>query len=121
MEAAVNGHPVTIDGVEVRLAGRTFTIAPLSFRHLQQFKTQLAEVAEAVNGNPDGVVAFEMLPKMIPLIGAAIRRNNPEVTDDDVTDLVDMGNYTAVFRAILAVNELNRPLGEGKAQARAVQ
>ncbi len=95
-----------IDGVVVRMGGRDWTVPPLSFKQLRGLQPQLellAKLAGTASPRDIGVISDIVL--------AALSRNYPEITLDEVEAVLDLGNAGRVITAILTGSGLSR--GEG--------
>jgi hypothetical protein len=82
-------HP-PIKGKPVDMGGYTWTVAPLTMRHLEAVQDLLAEAKdqrEVYRANLAGIVW-------------SLQRNYPGITLEDVLDLVDAGNYPDVLAAV---------------------
>lgn len=90
--------PVKYRGVAVFFDGQEYIVPPLSVR---QFRDNLKLLTEPV-GEVTGENAVERMTKFIPVIGLALRRNYPELTDDRLWDLLDLNTF---IQALLAVHK----------------
>jgi hypothetical protein len=89
-----------IEGVEIKMGDRTYTVPPLNFRQLKKYSADLARFSTITNGgNP-----YDGMTLAVPVITAAIQRNYPDVTEDEVSDMIDMGNYRRVLEAVMGVS-----------------
>ena len=80
-------------GVPVFMAGTTYIIPALSLR-------QFEENTEALTAPIEGASALEVFKRSVPIIGLAIRRNYPEITDEALFDMLDLENFNVVMRAV---------------------
>lgn len=103
-------------GVPVYFDGREWVVPPLSVR---QFRDNLALLIEPV-GEVSGENALSRMTKFVPVIGMALRRNYPDVTDDYLLDALDIITFTATMKAVQAASGMKaaRP---GEAQPAAAQ
>lgn len=100
-----------IPGVPVQIGTKTYVIAPLTFRQLKQLTPQL-------NSLPQGRPSAEQLEPVMDVIAAALSRNYPELTRDQLEDMIDISNMGAVVLAALNASGLKpRPNGVGEATA----
>ncbi len=98
-----------IPGVEFNFGGgRVYTIPPLSLGALQRLQNKLASFSERTALDPVsmGVV--------VEALHAALARNYPDLTEGEVSELVDVSQIGDVMAAVLDVSGLKR-----KAQAEA--
>ena len=88
-----------IPGTHVTVGGHALVIPSLNFRQLKQFNDQLVRF-RSVSADS----AYDDLTSVIPVIHAAISRNYPSITLEDLEDLVDLGNYRSIIEAVMAVS-----------------
>ena len=80
-------------GVPVWMNGQNYYIPSLSTRDFRNFYEALTAPADRT----DVLGAFD---KYIPIIGAAIRRNYPEVTDDQLGEWLDLHTFRKAIQAV---------------------
>lgn len=87
-----------IDGEKVILSGKEFIIPPLNLSRIKKLQDELAILAAV----PEDAARFEpqQLEATISIIHMALTRNYPDLTREEVEDVIDMGNMA---RAMLAV------------------
>ncbi len=76
-----------IAGREINLGGTTFVVAPLSLGALERLEDRL-----------------KMAPTpglIVDVVTASLSRNYPEMTRDQVAELIDTDNCAAIFAAIM--------------------
>jgi hypothetical protein len=96
-----------IPGVEYDFGGgRVYTIPPLSLGALQLMQDRLAALPTLNSIDPVAVRT------MIESAYLALRRNYPDITTDEVAELVDLGNVGEVYECLLDAAGVKR-----KAQA----
>lgn len=86
------GSSVTLHGKEYRLT--------LPVRAVLVFKQRTG--IDLFNLGEESTRAAESTENVIALFHAMLGKNHPDVTFDEVTDLVDLGNMAAVRTAVLA-------------------
>lgn len=86
-----------IDGVPIRMNGQDYVVPPLSLKAIKRLQPTLDEIRQCAT-------AFEALPKIAEVVHAALQRNYPEITIDQMDDLLDMGNAFAVLNAVQGVS-----------------
>lgn len=79
-------------------AATTLLIPPIALGDFEQLQ-------ERLKGVPD-------VTTVIDATFAALKRNYPEMTRDQVAQLIDMGNKNAVFQAVMGVSVPKTPPGE---------
>jgi hypothetical protein len=96
-----------IEGKKVQMGGKEWIVPPLNFRSLKAHREAL------MTATPASLVASG---KVVDLIHEALKRNYPELTLDELEDMLDMGNALAVTEAVLGVSGLvERESGEAPA------
>ncbi len=91
-----------IPGTKMILGDKEYEIPPLTFEQWKVLEPQLKLVINApILASADG--AREACTE---IVGAAMRRNYPDMTDDDITAVLDFGNYIAVLRAMIGTPTL---------------
>ena len=93
-------------GVPVFMAGRTYIVPALSLR-------QFEENTEALTSPIEGK-ALDVFKRSVPIIGLALRRNYPEITDDDLFDMLDLESFSTVMRAVQNASGM-KPVTPGEA------
>jgi hypothetical protein len=97
-----------LDGVRVKLGGAEYIVPPLSLRSLKKLGKKIQELS-----NINSVPTEEQTDALLEVIHAALVRNYPDITLDDLADLVDLGNMLEVFPAVLAVSGLKQNVVPG--------
>jgi hypothetical protein len=94
-------------GVPVYMNGQNYYIPSLSTRDFRQhYDTLSAPPAE-------GATALSTFDTFIPVIGAAIRRNYPEVTDEQLGEWLDLTTFPLAIKAVQSASGL-QPVSEGE-------
>lgn len=88
--------------------GKIYMLPPLTMGAMERLQKGLADLSSAEALSPESVTTI------VDAAHAALRRNYPELSRDDVADLVDVGNMFDVVGAVLDVSGVKR-----KAQAEA--
>ena len=97
---------VKVAGISMVLNGKEYVIPPLSLGALDQLKDRV--------GQFDKLPFAEQVTTTIDAAHAALKRNYPELTHDDVGELVDVGNMMDVFQALMDVSGMQRRLKEAQ-------
>lgn len=87
-----------IPGVIVEMGGTEYTIPPLNFSAIKKLSSKLATLKDMGEGLPDD----EQIDTMIEIIHLAVKRNYPDVTVDEVADMLDMSNAMQAVGAIMS-------------------
>lgn len=102
-----------IKGTEVDLGGTTYIVPPLNLAALERFQDRLE--------NYTGGLDRESVSFVVEVAYAAIKRNYPDMTIDQLKELIDLGNIQQVFEAVMNVSGLvarSAPAGEEVAPAK---
>lgn len=89
-------------GVPVYFDGQERIVPPLSVR---QFRDNLELITEPV-GEVTPENAVERMGKFVPLIGKALRRNYPEMTDEYLLDALDLRTFVEALVAVQSASGL---------------
>lgn len=81
------------------LGAEEYQIPPLSFRSIQELKDDVEMLSSVV-----GVPTPEQRAAVARIIHASIARNYPELTLDNVEDMLDIGNMQTVLEAVMNVS-----------------
>lgn len=102
-----------IDGVTIRLGGNDYVVPPLSFKQVKKLlpRLQLLAKMDPISATP------EQRTLVVELVQSALSRNYPEVTMEEVEDMLDLGNMLGVLKAVTGISGLI-PTGENKVVSR---
>ena len=92
---------VKFPGIKLTLAGAEYVFAPLSLNAIGQLQERL----EQFDGN---VLNREQRETAAEAAFCSLKRNYPEITREEVGELVDVGNFVSVFEAVMDVAGLKR-------------
>ena len=95
-------------GVAIIFGDLELIIPPLNLRALEQLQEKISNFTGGISVDQVGIVADVSL--------AALQRNYPDMTRDDVSDLIDLGNMVEVMNAVMGVSGLTAQ-GEAKGTA----
>lgn len=97
------------DGIKVMLGKQEYVVPALT---LKQLRTGgLERIRENDQLLTDGK-AFESFVPRLAVIGMALRRNYPELMDEELEDLLDMRNINPIWMAVLGASDLAGQGGE---------
>lgn len=82
-----------IRGKIVNMDGRDFVVPPLNLKAFQSLEEEL----KTYNGKPN----VEQLATAVKLAHAAMIRNYPDLTADEMADMMDLGNMAEVMDAVM--------------------
>lgn len=95
-------------GVPVFLNGQNYYIPSLSY---PDFKANYEFLASAPQ--LEGTGTLEYFDKLIPIIGLALRRNYPEVTDEQLGQWLDLTTLKLAVQAVQGQSGMT-PVSEGE-------
>lgn len=87
-----------IEGVVVKLCGLDAVVPPLKAKHIRKFTANMEQFRKATPETSLGVI----LDITIPVIHAALTRNYPSLTIDDVYELIDAATFAAAIQGVMA-------------------
>lgn len=96
-----------IKGVPIELGGATYVVPPLTLGALEQLMPRI----QAFDGTMNG----EQIATVLDCAHAALKRNYPDMSRETLAELVDLGNFGALFEAIMNASGLQRSTGEVQA------
>lgn len=102
---------VKVKGTPVDLGGTEYIIPPLNLRALEQLQDKLASFSGEASMQNMGVVA--------DIAHAALLRNYPEMTRDQVAEVLDLGNMVQVMEIVMGTSGLVAASGEATGAAKA--
>lgn len=91
------------DGVKVTMGGREFILPPLTLKALRKMGPKIKLL-----GTMTDVPTEEQIAAMVEVVHAGLVRNYPDITVDELEDLIDLGNLREVFPAVMASSGLSR-------------
>lgn len=91
-----------IDGFRLVLGEREFIVPPLTLRSLRLLAPKLRGIASLGQGVPE----VDQLGFITDVVLEALRRNYPDVTADQVEEMIDTHNMTPVLASILSASGL---------------
>lgn len=89
-----------IPGIELVLDGESFIVAPLKLGQFRELAETIAKVEAPETDN------MKRLEGAAAVIAAALARNYPEITAEQVFDRLDLGNWAPAYRAAMAISGL---------------
>ena len=97
------------DGVVVRIGNKELVVPPLNFKILRKIQPKLQQLT-TVGQVPDD----EQIDSILEVVHLAVSRNYPEMTREELEELVDLGNLPAIIGAIMGVSGLEKRMGEAQ-------
>jgi hypothetical protein len=104
-----------IPGVEVAMGGETWLIPPLTLGQLRRLMPKVRQLTDV-----DASMGEPQIAVLVEIVATALQRNYPNVTFEQVENLLDLANAGAVLNAVLTGSGLKTrgsPLGETVAVA----
>lgn len=99
-------------GVWVTLGDEQYRIPPIAFIVVQEMQDDIQKLAGLERGEPPSPAQMAIVQG---LVLAAIKRNYPEITGPQVSDMIDVANYLPVLNAVLGVSGyVRRPAALGE-------
>ena len=95
-------------GAPVYFNGQNYIVPSLAFQDFKESYDFLTAVPDV-----DGSKIFEYFEALVPIIGKAVRRNYPEVTDADLAGWLDMNTLPLAVKAVQAASGMT-PVSEGE-------
>jgi hypothetical protein len=84
----------------VSLAGVAYTIAALSVRDLKRLRPKLDSLTSL-----SGLPTIEQWDDILEILLAAFQRNYPEVTREQLEELVDLSNFAVLISSVMGSAE----------------
>lgn len=101
-----------VAGINIQLGGKDYIVPPLSFKKLRELEGDIKALAKLEG--PATQYTGEQLQVFLRIVQAALSRNYPDMTIEDVEEVLDLGNVRPVVAAILGVSGLEKTTGEAK-------
>lgn len=95
---------VKVKGIRLLLGGRDWVVPPLNLAALEQLQEQLARFSGGLDADSVALV--------LDATTAALRRNYPDITREQVADMLDVANMAEVMEAVMDVSGLKRQAQE---------
>lgn len=87
-----------IDGDKFAMCGVDVTVPPLKVKHIAKFSASLVHLGKsAMDATPQEIVDVS-----VPIIHAALTRNYPTLTSDDVLELLDISIMEPVLKSVMS-------------------
>lgn len=89
------------EGVPITIAGKEWIIPALNLSAIKRLRTKidsLASIAMSVN------ITDEQIDTFVEIIHTALVRNYPDVTIEDVCNMVTFANVTPIISAVMGVS-----------------
>jgi hypothetical protein len=100
------------EGPLIELGGRTYVLPKLSFGAFQRAQTKIRDIAEGRFADP-----VELQAAVADVILASLQRNYPELTHEQLLDVLDWDSAQALFHQVLAISVPQGQPGELRAES----
>lgn len=104
MENKVPTEPVKFAGVAVFMNGKNWIVPSLSVRQFKDNVKFLTKDFGEVSAENFG----EKVDELIPVILLALKRNYPDITADDLLDMLDLSTLPLVVQAVAAASGMKK-------------
>lgn len=98
-----------IKGTELNLGGTDYIVPPLNLASLEDFQERIKTYS--------GGIDSKSVELVVDVAHAAIKRNYPEVTKEQLKEWIDLGNIQEVFEAVMNISGLTKRMQVGEATA----
>lgn len=89
-----------IDGVKIEMGGQEWIVPPINLKGIRKIQPLLPHLEKLKFDTDEGVNA------VVQVVQVALSRNYPEVTAEQIEDMVDMDNLPKIVQAIMNVSGL---------------
>ncbi len=87
-------------GTELKLGGQTYVVPPLTLKQIQLLEPEITALGS-------GTIA-EQAPRIVKIVHSALSRNYPELTAEQVADMLDLVNMSETVNAVMGVSGLKK-------------
>jgi len=104
---------MNIPGVKLNLGGKIYVCPPLNFKSLRIIRPKLAMLTSGTS-----IPNEEQLDGVIDVVQLALQRNYPDITREELEEVVDLDNLKDIIAVVMGVSGLERelPTDAGKAE-----
>jgi hypothetical protein len=95
---------IQFEGVKIALGRQSYVVPALTIKQLRQLGPQLATMRGIQGREPTD----EEIDGMFAVIHAALSRNYPDITVEQLEDVIDMNSLPVVMQAIMGQSGLER-------------
>lgn len=89
-----------IDGEKIQINGVEYIVPALTFKQVKALSEDISQIGSVKDAN----LGADKIEKMLNIIHAAFSRNYPDMTREQVEDMLDLKNVRDVFHAVLGVS-----------------
>ena len=102
---------VPFEGKPVAIGGRNFIVPPLTIGQLKRLRPKIEAMAAA----PKDANALDQVDDVVDIIHAAISRNYPDLTVDQLADMIPLPEMQRIVSEVLSASGLEQTSGNGVA------
>jgi hypothetical protein len=95
-----------IQGIKMKLGGAVYVVPPLSLGAIELMQERLSSFQAGAN--------LEAVSTVIDALHSSLRRNYPDITREQVSEMVDLGSMLEVMEAVMDVSGLRRKAQEAQ-------
>lgn len=100
------------EGVNVVMGGKEWIVPPLTLKQLRRLSKNMATISALGSAPAPTALSDEVIDSVLEVVHSALSRNYPELTLEDLGDMVDMRNMVRVMNAVMGVSGLAAKPGE---------
>lgn len=102
-------------GITVNIGGTDYVVPPLTLGAIKRLMPKIEAMATSLAA--DGKMRPESMDSIVEVVHAALLRNYPDMTLQELEDMLDVKNIADIMQAVLGVSGLERKAaGSGEAQ-----
>ena len=95
-----------IEGIVIQMGGKEFTVPALSLGQVRRLLPKIEKISTV-----NGLLNAEQMDCIVDVVHAAVIRNYPALTKEEVEDLIDLGNAAVIIKAVMGQSGLVRKDG----------
>jgi hypothetical protein len=101
-------------GEWVTLGAEQYLVPAMALKSVIEYQERI-ELLKTPGSN--GKPSIDQMDTVIDIIHSAMVRNYPDMTKDDIGELIDLSNYGAVINAVLRISGFQRSAENGDSQS----
>lgn len=102
------------EGEKIRLGGVEYVVPPLSLGQIRRLKSDISKLGNLQSGgdasDPLGGLTDEAMDTVVIVVHTALSRNYPELTKEQVSEWIDLGNLASTLQAVMGVAGLKKSM-----------
>lgn len=96
------------EGEPLKIGSTIYIVPPLSFKQLREFEAEItgieSELAAAIAARRNPLPIFQ---RQVPIILAALNRNYPKLTLEELSDKLDLRQSRKVYQAVMGISDID--------------